>query len=52
MCGHGSYGDRVATLEVEFAHTGSEMMVDFTSNLNELASNESWGVRDFQVHIK
>jgi hypothetical protein len=47
MCGVGGWGDRVATLEVEFSHSDSELLVDFTSDLNSAANDESWGVRDF-----
>jgi len=52
MCGASNWGERVATLEVEFAHSNGDLAVEFSSTLNQVAADESWGVRDFQVYLE
>jgi len=34
MCGSASWGERVATLEVEFAHSSGDLTMEFSSTLN------------------
>jgi hypothetical protein len=40
----------VQSVETEVQHTGPAL-VRITSNLNEAADNESWGVRDFFIYV-
>lgn len=52
ICGTSTWGERVATLEVQFSHFDSDLTISFTSNLNEASTNESFGIRDFVLEVK
>jgi hypothetical protein len=51
VCGSQSWKDKMKTFEYETAHTSSEIDISFFANLNEGATNEAWGVRNFQIWI-
>lgn len=38
-------------MAVEVDHTKSDMLVEFKTTLNQGAQDESWGVRDFYLHV-
>lgn len=53
LCGHvtADWRELFVRVEVDVAHSKPDALVEITSNLNEAADNESWGVRDFFVYF-
>jgi len=52
LCGQGSdWNEEVVNLKLEAEHTGLSVTIEFTTNLNENAQDESWGVRDFALFV-
>lgn len=49
MCGT-KYNDQYRNVEVTFAHSLYTTTLEFSSNVNEHANNESWGIRDFYIY--
>lgn len=51
ICGQASdWRELLVRVEVEVAHTKSDVLIEFTSTLNEAPENESWGIRDFFLY--
>jgi len=50
LCGQGGdWNESIINLEVKVAHSAPEVSIEFSSTLNEAATNESWGIRDFHL---
>ncbi len=42
---------RSVQIDIEAAHISDSAEITFTSNLDEDAANESWGIRDFELSV-
>lgn len=52
MCGQiNDWRELLTQIEVDAAHTAEKASFHLTTNLDEAANNESWGIRDFYVFI-
>lgn len=48
-CGNGYYNDRTVDVDVTIDHTAACLELYLTSNLDEDATNESWGIANLVV---
>lgn len=53
QCGtdHPYYMEQITTIDQVFEHRSENLVILMTSNLDENADNESWGIRDFQLYV-
>lgn len=49
--GSGNWGDAVVPVSVCVPHTGSDVTIDFISDLTESIGNESWGIDNLVVEL-
>lgn len=50
--GQERFTELIKNVDVTFVHTSPTANVRITSTLNQAASDESWGIRDFQISIE
>merc|ERR1712157_327004 len=48
---HGTDKCEIAPVTATVPHTGKELSIEWSGNLNEEKSSESWGVKDIQVSV-
>jgi len=52
LCGAGAdWNEEIVDLEVELEHADETLRIGFSSSLDEGATNESWGLRNFILYI-
>lgn len=49
MDGPRTYFGKVINIFLKFENTESEFVLSFSSNLNETADNESWGITNLEI---
>jgi hypothetical protein len=52
ICGVDSWKDAMDYIDVTFPHNSPNLQILITTTLNQDASDESWGIRDFFVFIE
>mgnify|MGYP001013550091 CR=1 FL=1 len=53
ICGNSGYKDSIADrITAPFAHTAHTLTLKFSSYLNELPDNESWGIKNVVIALK
>jgi len=50
LCGTANYEDNLYFVEAKFEHDSDEALFEIFTMLNEAATNESWGIRDFHLY--
>lgn len=51
LCGAG-WNDEVDQIDLTFAHNNPNIQILLTSTLNQVAADESWGIRDFYLFVE
>lgn len=44
---HVHYQDQLEQVKTDIPHSLANLVITMTTNLDEAANNESWGIRDF-----
>ncbi len=52
LCGDGGYLDWIKRIDLVMLHVETTATIDFSGTLNELRSNESWGLDDVRVFVR
>lgn len=54
LCGavHNTWLEDIIVVDVEVTHDQPDLEIEITSNLDQDASDESWGIRAFQLFLQ